>query len=184
MPAVFWQIMKNVSCSAATGVPPRARLPPGAPDGGRHRAGHGGPHHGHRPAAPGESLLDVVAGHARGQLAAARRARAPLAAAETATPRPASSTAATPAAMHSRTRRRATRRRTAAAVTWRGRVTDGRPQQLTQPAHLVTHLASRSISSATRESSRNLASARAIVLLTVPVAQFSTWATCASGRSS
>src|ERR1022692_355754 len=56
------------------------------------------------------------------------------------------------------------------------------PGQFVHHGHL--HRASRSINSASRGSARNLAIARAIVLLTVPIAQSSTCAACASDRSS
>ena len=52
------------------------------------------------------------------------------------------------------------------------------------PVVHLDHRASRSMNSASRGSSRNLASARDIALLTVPTEQFSTCATCDSGRSS
>ena len=54
------------------------------------------------------------------------------------------------------------------------------PLPVVHPAHR----ASRSRNPASRGSSRNLASARDIALLTVPTGQFSMSATCASGRSS
>ena len=58
-----------------------------------------------------------------------------------------------------------------------GRLADGGIQEITQlPVHPI-HPAIRSISSASRGSSRSRATAFAIVLLTVPTAQSSTWAT-------
>src|SRR5215470_16089469 len=64
------------------------------------------------------------------------------------------------------------------------RFTRGGLQQVPQlPVHPV-HWVSRSISPASRGSSRNRATARASVALTVPTAQSKTCATCASDRSS
>src|SRR5262249_42571980 len=63
------------------------------------------------------------------------------------------------------------------------RLAHGGLQQIPQvPVHPV-HWISRSINPASRGSSRNLATARASVALTVPTAQSSTCATCASGTT-
>ena len=171
--AVFWQVRKKVRWLAAViPSPGDGCLRPGAADSGRDRAGRGGPHGGGDRELPARRALhDVKRGSPAGE-GETGAGGGPGACGGVATKagqqyggegRGAVLHQPPPdrAAAHGRGRHPA------------GRVTSGGFQQIAQLMFDAGHRVSRSSRPASRGSSRKLASALDIVLLTVPTEQFS-----------